>query len=96
MLKNFVLDTVTNHSSNLPWDALKQMTGQITYGGRVTDEWDRVILNNLLHKYYSTSTLNTTKQYKFSRSDAYYVPFDCSLEGIRTYIATLELIIISD
>jgi dynein heavy chain len=54
------------------------MTGEVTYGGRVTDEWDRVILNNLLEKYYSTKTLDSTKEHKFSRSDAYFIPFDCS------------------
>jgi len=34
------------------------MTGEITYGGRVTEEWDRVILKKLLEKYYCNSTLN--------------------------------------
>lgn len=36
MIKNFLLE-----NDEIPWDAMKFMTGQINYGGRVTDEFDR-------------------------------------------------------
>ena len=37
----------------LPWDALLYVTGHINYGGRVTDDWDRVCLISILKKYYT-------------------------------------------
>lgn len=43
MLRNFLVET-----EDIPWDAMKYMTGQINYGGRVTDDWDRILLLNIL------------------------------------------------
>lgn len=43
MLKNFLKE-----NEEIPWDSIKFMTGQINYGGRVTDDIDRVLLMNTL------------------------------------------------
>jgi len=43
MLRNFIID-----SEHIPFDAMRYMTGQINYGGRVTDDWDRVLLLYIL------------------------------------------------
>ncbi len=42
----------------IPWDAMLYMTGHINYGGRVTDDWDRVCLLSILKKYYSQAVLD--------------------------------------
>jgi len=67
MLLNFLKD-----AQEIPWDAMRYMTGQINYGGRVTDDWDRVLLLNLLQKFYTDDLL--TEGYTFSNSGIYYVP----------------------
>ena len=41
----------------IPWEALQYVTGQINYGGRVTDDNDRVLLTHLLRQCYSLSVL---------------------------------------
>jgi dynein heavy chain len=71
-----------------PWDSLKFMTGEITYGGRVTDDWDRVLLMTTLKNYYTPNLLMTTN-YKFSAVEAYQAPDHTSIEGIRRYIEQL-------
>lgn len=48
MLKNFLID-----AEEIPWDAMRYMTGQINYGGRVTDDWDRVLLLHILRRFYN-------------------------------------------
>lgn len=41
-----------------PWDAMLYMTGHINYGGRVSDDWDRVCLLSILKKYYNQEILD--------------------------------------
>ena len=74
-------------TKNLPWDALRYLTGEISFGGRVTDDWDRRTLNTLLCKYYTAEILE--ESYKFSPSGKYYAPADCTLQQARQYIDSL-------
>ena len=66
----------------LPWDALNYVTGQINYGGRVTDDWDRRCLMSILSIYMSPSILD--ENCKFSKSGTYYAP------PAGTYSSALE------
>lgn len=52
--------------NNIPFEALLFVTGQINYGGRVTDDWDRRCLMTILQKFYSQDVL--TNKYCFSKS----------------------------
>ena len=54
----------------VPWDALRYVTGFINYGGRVTDEWDRRCLINILKKICNNDVLKDN--HPFSPSGAYY------------------------
>ena len=47
MLKNFLFE-----SEEIPWDSMQFMTGHINYGGRVTDDNDRILLMSMLNKCY--------------------------------------------
>lgn len=42
----------------VPWDALTYVTGQIVYGGRVTDDNDRRLLACLLRRCYQPAALS--------------------------------------
>uniref|UniRef100_A0A7N8YMF0 Dynein, axonemal, heavy chain 6 n=1 Tax=Mastacembelus armatus TaxID=205130 RepID=A0A7N8YMF0_9TELE len=50
----------------IPWDALIYITGEITYGGRVTDAWDQRCLRTILKGFFSPKTLEPG--YTFSSS----------------------------
>lgn len=63
-----VLLMLLNEQDKTPWDALLFVTGEINYGGRVTDEWDRKCLNSILKKFYMEEILEEKYQYS-STSD---------------------------
>ena len=43
-----MLKIMLDNNSEIPWDAITYVTGEINYGGRVTDNWDRRCLMNIL------------------------------------------------
>ena len=61
-----------NVHSEIPWDALRYVIGEITYGGRVTDDMDRRTLKAILNNYMNENVL--TDGYKFSESGTYISP----------------------
>lgn len=67
-----VLKSLLESHTDVPWEALRFVTGMINYGGRVTDEWDRRCLSSILNKICSKSVL--IDNYSFSSSGAYISP----------------------
>jgi len=61
-----------DEQEDIPWDALTYVTGHINYGGRVTDDWDRVCLLAILKQYCSEEILDD--KYTFSQSGIYFAP----------------------
>lgn len=58
MLRNFIED-----AEEIPWDSMQFMTGHINYGGRVTDDNDRILLISLLKNCYSQQILDPSLIY---------------------------------
>ena len=54
----------------LPSQVLKYTAGHINYGGRVTDDWDRRCIMNILEDFYCPAVLQS--MYKFSESGIYH------------------------
>uniref|UniRef100_A0A5F8HIF6 Dynein axonemal heavy chain 6 n=1 Tax=Monodelphis domestica TaxID=13616 RepID=A0A5F8HIF6_MONDO len=74
----------------IPWDALIYITGEITYGGRVTDTWDQRCLRTVLKRFFSPETLE--EGYKYSDSGIYFSPVADNIQEFRDYIERLPLI----
>lgn len=84
-----MLELFLESQDEVPWDALTFVTGHINYGGRVTDDNDRVCLMTTLAKF---CTLDALKDgYKFSNSGLYFAPNDGNIDDYRNYIDTLPL-----
>ncbi|KAI9538399.1 Dynein heavy chain 6, axonemal [Dissostichus eleginoides] len=74
----------------IPWDALIYITGEITYGGRVTDAWDQRCLRTILKGFFSPKTLGSG--YSYSHSGIYFAPEKDELEQYKKYIESLPII----
>ncbi|XP_067106416.1 dynein axonemal heavy chain 6 [Osmerus mordax] len=77
-------------TGSIPWDALVYITGEITYGGRVTDAWDQRCLRTILTGFFSPDTLE--EGYTYSTSGIYYAPEADSLSDYRQFIESLPII----
>lgn len=84
-----MLPLLLEEQEEIPWDALLFVIGHITYGGRVTDDWDRRCLMSMLKKILNTKILED--DYKFSDSGIYYAPSTGTLKTYTDYIDTLPL-----
>ena len=72
----------------IPWDALLYVSGQIHYGGRVTDDWDRRNLMCMLRGYFCPGVLE--EGYLFANdSTLYFAPPDGELQSYRDYVDAL-------
>jgi len=65
-----------------PWDALKYLIAEINYGGRVTDDWDRRLMNVYMSAYFNDETLSVPN-YRLSSLPNYVVPEDGPLSLYR-------------
>ncbi|KAA0198607.1 hypothetical protein FBUS_09287 [Fasciolopsis buskii] len=76
--------------SDVQYEALRYLTGECNYGGRVTDEWDRRTLKTVLMRFYCPAIVEEPT-YMLDESGIYYVPEDTHYEGYIDYIKSLPL-----
>jgi dynein heavy chain len=74
---------------DIPFEALKYLTGQCNYGGRVTDDKDRRCLMSILSNFYTPKLLDGP--FKFSPSGQYFIPESTKHSDIVDYIKSLPL-----
>lgn len=84
------LQMFLEEQEEIPWEAMLYVTGHINYGGRVTDDWDRVCLISILKKYYTADILEDG--YLLSQSGTYFVPEVGTFQSFKDYIAGLPLV----
>jgi dynein heavy chain len=76
--------------SEIPFKVLKYTAGHINYGGRVTDDWDRRCIMNILNDYYCPEVLKDS--HMFSPSGIYHqLSDDSKLQMYMEYIRSLPI-----
>ncbi|XP_033612844.1 dynein heavy chain 1, axonemal isoform X2 [Fukomys damarensis] len=75
---------------DIPFKVLKYTAGEINYGGRVTDDWDRRCVMNILEDFYRPAVLSPDHSY--SDSGIYHqIQPTYDLNGYLSYIKSLPL-----
>ncbi|XP_067444208.1 dynein axonemal heavy chain 1 isoform X2 [Thunnus thynnus] len=77
---------------DIPYKVLKYTAGQINYGGRVTDDWDRRCLLSVLEDFYCPAVLADDHIYS---SSGVYRQIDTNLD-IKGYLAYIRGLPIND
>ena len=78
----------------VPLPALRYVTGECNYGGRVTDDKDRILLTALLARVYCEAAY-AQERYPLSASGTYFVPAgppESGREVHTEYVASLPII----
>ncbi|XP_063980239.1 dynein axonemal heavy chain 7-like [Diachasmimorpha longicaudata] len=76
---------------DVQYEALKYLTGECNYGGRVTDEWDRRTLNTILEVFYCEEAVED-RSYRFDSSGQYYIPWVSEHSAFLDYVRELPMI----
>ena len=63
----------------VPWETLNVQVADITYGGRVTDIWDKRAISSILRKYFVPALVGD-ELFRFAEDGAYYAPESGSLQ----------------
>ena len=71
-----------------PWEALRYLTAEANYGGRVTDFWDRRLVNVYINEFYCDEVIEVPR-YQLSTLTAYFIPSDGNLDSYKQVIGEL-------
>jgi dynein heavy chain len=70
---------------SVPFKVLKFLTGEINYGGRITDDWDRRTLLSILDDFYTPDVMSDS--YQFTENPAYK---SLPEQGVKLYLGAIR------
>ncbi|XP_059501105.1 dynein axonemal heavy chain 8-like [Stegostoma tigrinum] len=70
------------------WNTIRYMLGEVQYGGRVTDDYDKRLLNCFCKVWFSEKTFDP----KFNFYTGYVIPICATVDSYLEYIQTLPAV----
>ncbi|KAI5108711.1 dynein beta chain, ciliary, partial [Silurus meridionalis] len=77
-----VLYNYLEANSQVPWEDLRYLFGEIMYGGHITDDWDRRLCRTYLEEYMQPNQFDR----KFSLAPGFVVPSNLDYAGYHSFI----------
>ncbi|DBA02677.1 TPA: hypothetical protein N0F65_010502 [Lagenidium giganteum] len=74
----------------VPYVTLNVMVADISYGGRITDRWDKRTNSSIMRKLFCKALMDD--KYRFTASSAYYAPAEGPLAAVRDYVSALPTV----
>jgi len=72
-----------NQYDDVPYKVLNFLGAKINYGGRVTDDKDKLLISTILKTYVCPEAVHDKEGYRYSSSGLYYAP-EC--EGVAEFV----------
>ncbi|KAF6216101.1 hypothetical protein GE061_000439 [Apolygus lucorum] len=95
IIKQYLNKVIYKENCKIPWSSLKYFIGEVVYGGRIMDKYDRRILNTYINEYFGDFILESTSPFKFNRSGKtcqYPQPPVGEIEEYIDYVNSLPLV----
>ena len=77
-----------NEYNEVPFEAMRYLIGEANYGGRVTEDTDRRLINVYVEQFFCPNILEL-ENFRLSNLDEYYVPSSSELVAYKKYIHDL-------
>jgi len=74
----------------VPWDAIRYLIAEVTYGGRVTDDYDRRLVSTYTMQYFCEEVIQTP-YFKLSSLSDYYIPDDGTVNNYKDFAGQMGL-----
>ncbi|KAK5648316.1 hypothetical protein RI129_003208 [Pyrocoelia pectoralis] len=89
ILDIYLNKTITLKDTRIPWNSLKYLIGEVMYGGRVIDDFDRRIVKTYMDEYMGDFLFDTFQPFHFyhDKTVDYVIPVEGSKDD---YIAAIE------
>uniref|UniRef100_G3TTP3 Dynein axonemal heavy chain 14 n=1 Tax=Loxodonta africana TaxID=9785 RepID=G3TTP3_LOXAF len=84
-----MLENVLSRQSTIPWRALRYLIGEVIYGGRVTDNFDKQCLKTLLYKFCNPEVLKDDFSFSSDELIRQPVPESAHIEDFIYIIQSL-------
>ncbi|KAK0163654.1 hypothetical protein PV327_007315 [Microctonus hyperodae] len=65
ILDTYLTKSLSMNDSRVPWNSLKYLIGEVMYGGRVIDSYDRQIINTYMDEYFGDFLIDTFQPFHF-------------------------------
>jgi dynein heavy chain len=76
LIETYLTKSFENGDENMPWETLRYLVGQVMYGGRIVDDFDRRVAIVYLEEYMGDFLFDTFQQFHFYKDDVtdYCIP----------------------
>ncbi|XP_014779882.1 dynein axonemal heavy chain 10 isoform X2 [Octopus bimaculoides] len=94
ILNTYLTKSMEQGDPRIPWNSLKYLIGEVMYGGRAIDNFDRRILNIYMDEYMGDFIFDTFQPFHFYHNNEvdYCIPEPGPKDNYVDYIESLPLI----
>lgn len=85
---DLIIVFLDEYPDRVPFEAMKYLIAEANYGGRVTDDWDRRLVNVYISELMNDDVVNTDK-FPLSELPEYFIPEDGDIKFYKEAIRAL-------